>query len=197
MKKLLSLCIAAAALLLAGCTTDPVTVAEVLQPGLNDHIYTKCNLWYLDPEDISCLNIQDGSFLPVGSEIVPVRTTRTWLTDNGSIEFTDTAGNTYKIDYRPAYRLQSMRDFIESVFTLEPPDKLFEGISPRALNQIRLGRVMPGMTRREVLLSYGAPPAVRTPDLRNETWYYWISPSRSVRVIFDGDTVRELFNVNE
>ena len=59
--------------LFSGCT-DPVVFAEALQMRKGDKVYTKYNLWYTDPMNISCLNIQEGSFIPVGTEIVPVNT---------------------------------------------------------------------------------------------------------------------------
>ena len=58
------------------------------------------------------------------------------------------------------------------------------------------GEVVPGMTEAQVKLSYGPPPAIRTPDLRNDTWFYWLTPSETLRVIFRGGKVRNMLNIN-
>lgn len=61
----------AAVLLVAGCA-DPVVFSEVFQQKVGEEIRTRYNLWYGNPKEISSLNIQQGSFLPVGSRIEPV-----------------------------------------------------------------------------------------------------------------------------
>ena len=58
----------AAVLLVAGCA-DPVVFSEVFQQKVGQEIRTRYNLWYGNPKEISSLNIQQGSFLPVGSRI--------------------------------------------------------------------------------------------------------------------------------
>ena len=75
MKKVfLSVFVAAAAVILGTGCTEPVVFSEVFQQGENEKLYTAYNIWYTDPEDISCLNIQQGTFIPVGTEIEPVET---------------------------------------------------------------------------------------------------------------------------
>ena len=58
------------------------------------------------------------------------------------------------------------------------------------------GEVVPGMTREQVELAYGPPPAVRTPDKRNETWIYWRTNNQQIRVIFRDDVVRNVLSFN-
>ncbi len=64
---------AAVALWLCGCA-DPVVFSEVFQQKSGEDIYTRYNLWYEDPQEVSCLNIQSGSFIPIGSAIEPLST---------------------------------------------------------------------------------------------------------------------------
>ena len=59
------------------------------------------------------------------------------------------------------------------------------------------GEVVPGMSQAQVLLAYGPPPAIRTPDLRNESWIYWIGKDKTVRLVFRGDKVRNIININQ
>ncbi|UKI31506.1 MAG: hypothetical protein L6W00_27710 [Lentisphaeria bacterium] len=52
--------LAGLAALVTGCA-DPVVFAEVFQQQQGQKLYTRYNLWYTDPDNISCLNIQEGS----------------------------------------------------------------------------------------------------------------------------------------
>ena len=53
------------------------------------------------------------------------------------------------------------------------------------------------MNRREVTVAYGPPVRSRTPDLKNESWIYWITPAQTIRVVFRNDKVRNIININE
>ena len=188
MKMFALLALSVLGLLLCGCVnTDPVVVAEVLQQKLNEKVYLKTNIWYSNPAEISCLNIQQGKILPIGSEIEPVKTT-----PSGDIVFKDKKGQLYTIKFSEGTALTSMREYIKTIFTTTPPEEFLKGIDPNVLLRIKRGEAVAGMTRKDVLLSYGYPPAVRTPDLRNESWIYWITDTRTVRVVFRGDTVTKI-----
>ena len=193
---MLALFAVSAALYFGGCA-DPEVMSEILQQKQDQKIYTRYNLWYLNPEKISCLNIQQGTFLPLGSEIEPVGTSYSMITGNSTVTFRDMTGRKYSIEFDPGYRLCTLRDYIAATFTTEPPEEMLKEIPPATLERIRAGQVVAGMSRRDVLLAYGPPPAARTPNLRNETWLYWLTPSETARVIFRGDTVRNILNINE
>ncbi len=197
MRRFLFALSAVCAALIAGGCADPVVMSEILQQKQDQKIYTRYNLWYLNPEKISSLNIQQGTFLPIGSEIEAVGSGYNYITGNSTLTFRDLSGREYTIDFDPGYRLCSLRDFIAATFTTEPPETTFKDIPAASLERIRAGQVVAGMNRREVLLAYGPPPAIRTPNLRNETWVYWINPTDTVRIVFRGDKVRNVLNVNE
>ena len=175
----------------SGCVqVDPESFAEIFQLEKNQKLYTAYNIWYTDPNDISSLNIQQGTFLPVGTEIEPVR-----LTADEKVIF-KAGGKTYTISFNSGFRLCSVRDFVEYTFTTQIRQAQFENIPPKAQNRIVRGEVVPGMDRRQVLLSYGPPPAIRTPDVKNETWIYWVSGSKTIRLVFRGDVVRRMLDVD-
>ena len=92
-----------------------------------------------------------------------------------------------------------MRDYIAYTFTVGNPLEKIEFTTDqakRAKERIIRGEVVPGMTREQVELSYGPPPAVRTPDKRNETWIYWRTGNEQIRVIFRDDVVRSVLSFN-
>lgn len=180
----------------SGCA-DPVVFPEVFQLQKDQELYTSYNIWYTDPQDVSCLNIQQGGFIPLGTAIEPIGTDSFPEKIHFKVKST---GQTFSIRFKEAYRLCTMRDYIASTFTTENPLKKIPAKTARekqVSERIRRGEVVPGMTRREVELAYGPPPAVRTPDKRNETWIYWRSPELTIRVIFRDDVVRHVLNLND
>ena len=201
MKKAFLYVIAAisAVVLGTGCCSEPVVFSEVFQQGVNEKLYTAYNIWYTDPENISCLNIQQGSFIPIGTEIEPVRTSSCsgLAGSDEKITFRDKTGKTYTINFKDGYRLCSMRDYIFYTFTKKDRAELLKGVSSQVQKHILRGEVVPGMTEAEVKLCYGPPPAIRTPDLRYETWIYWLTDNDTVRVIFRGGKVRNLLNLKK
>ncbi len=65
---------------------------------------------------------------------------------------------------------------------------------PRKLRQaIQSSRVMPGMTREQVLMALGYPITSENPSLDARVWRYWLSRTQEFQVVFDGrDRVREV-----
>ncbi|MBR2373895.1 MAG: hypothetical protein IKA87_06655 [Lentisphaeria bacterium] len=181
-----------ALLVFCGCA-DPVIFAEVFQLKEGEKIYTACNIWYEDPEDIDCRNIQRGAFIPLGTEITPVETT--YFSEK--IVFKDKGGKIYKINFSEDYRLCSMADYIGYTFTTKSREQQLKGLAPKVKARIMRGEVVPGMNTEQVRMAYGLPPAIRTPDLRNDCWIYFLTPSDTVRVIFRGGIVRNVLNFNE
>lgn len=186
---LMGVCLALA--FLTGCA-EPVVFAEALQMKVGDKVYTACNIWYEDPGAIDCRNIQRGSFIPLGTEVIPVETTSA-----DKIIFKDKAGKQYVIRFSSDYRLCTVSDYIGYTFTIKNREELLKDIAPAIRMRILRGEVVPGMKAEHVKLAYGLPPAIRTPDLRNESWLYFINESDTVRVIMRGGIVRSVLNLNE
>jgi len=180
---------------LCGCTTEPAVFAEALQMRKGDKVYTKYNLWYTDPSDISCLNIQEGAFIPVGTEIIPVSTSSNIFEDR--INFRDTEGREYSIRFDVGHRMVPMRDFVAYTFTTSDRRTLLRDVPEVVVPRVLRGEVVPGMNQAQVLLAYGPPPAIRTPDLRNESWIYWIGHEKTIRLVFRGDKVVNIININQ
>ena len=177
-----------------GCSSEPVVFAEALQMRKGDRLYTRYNLWYTDPADISCLNIQEGAFIPVGTEVIPISTSSSCFEER--INFRDTAGRNYSIRFDSGLRMMPMRDYIAETFTTTDRETLLKDIPAEIKPRVLRGEVMPGMNQAQVMLSYGPPPAIRTPDLRNESWIYWVGRDKTIRLVFRGDKVSNIININ-
>ncbi len=180
------------ALMLSGCA-EPVVFSEALQMKEGDKIYTACNIWYEDPEKIDCRNVQRGSFIPLGTEIEPVETTNF----TQKIIFKDKKGKLYTILFSEEHRLCPMSDYIAYTFTTKSREEQLKGIPPKIRARILRGEVVPGMNAAQVQMAYGLPPALRTPDLRNDCWLYYTDDSEMVRVTFRDGVVRNVLNFNE
>ena len=184
LKKLFVFCAAATAALLTGCARD-VVIPEVMQLPVDGKIYTRCNIWFTNPEDISCLNYQEGRILPIGSEIVPVSATEKEIVfTSGDVEYT--------INFDADEMMIPVESYIERIFTLEPVDVLLGDVSPENQARIKSGAVIPGMSRDEVIFAFGYPAAGRTPNLSNTSYLYYQSKDRTFRVVFSGDEVRNI-----
>ena len=46
-----------------------------------------------------------------------------------------------------------------------------------------------GMTRKQVVITYGPPSRIRTPNPLSDTWIYWADRVKSKRVVFKDDKV--------
>ncbi|MBE6358033.1 MAG: hypothetical protein E7057_02155 [Lentisphaerae bacterium] len=193
MRYLKSLTAFLAVLVFAGCA-EPVVFSEVLQQSKDQKIYTSYNLWYSDPLNMDALNVQQGSFIPAGTEIEPISTGR-W---NNEIRFRSIAtGKEHCIKYSSAHRLCTMREFISYTFTTKTPDELFADIPETMMTRIRRGEAVPGMSIKAVTLAYGPPPACRTPDLRHGTWIYWRTPDSIIRLVMRDDRVRAVLDLEQ
>ena len=144
---------------------------------------------------ISCLNIQEGAFIPVGTEIIPVSTSSNIFEDR--INFRDTEGREYSIRFDVGHRMVPMRDFVAYTFTTSDRRTLLKDVPEVVVPRVLRGEVVPGMNQAQVLLAYGPPPAIRTPDLRNESWIYWIGHEKTIRLVFRGDKVVNIININQ
>lgn len=194
----IALLIAAVAfsMLFAGCA-NTVIVAETLQQPLNGKIYTKCNIWYENPEKISAINIQKGKILPLGTEVELVNATSNSLLFETTIVFKDKKGNAYTIKFDNQLMMITPQSYLTQIFTLDDKVKMTAGLSPELIVKLEKGIITPGMTKREVLLAYGTPVVFRTPSTTNSTWIYWIDDEKTIRVVFNAEKVKTILNLNE
>jgi hypothetical protein len=172
-------------LVLCGCARKLI-VAEVLQQPEDGKIYTKCNIWYTDAEDIYCLNYQSGKILPLGTEVEIVDATA------GKVIFKDMKGKEYRINIDEELIMIPSSDYVAQIFTLKTLDEQTKGISTKVKNKIIRGIVTPKMTKAEVILTYGPPMAFRTPSQQNSTWLYFINRDTTKRIVFRGKTVKTI-----
>ncbi len=174
---------------IAGCRQ--IIVAEVLQQPLGKKIYLKQNIWYENPKDISCLNIQKGKILNFGTEVEPVKAT------DYSLSFKTKDGKKFTIDYDYSLIMLPMEGYIKQIFTLKNRAELTKGMKPKHIKLILAGKVKRGLTKAQVILGCGTPAACRTPSTLNSTWIYWLNEDSVYRVVFRRGKVNVLIDIND
>jgi len=174
---------------IAGCRQ--IIVAEVLQQPLGKKVYLKHNIWYENPKDISCLNIQKGKILNFGTEVEPLKAT------DYKLSFKTKDGKEFTIDYDYSLIMLPMEGYIKQIFTLKNREELTKGMKPKHLKLIMAGKVKRGLTKEQVILGCGTPPACRTPSTLNSTWIYWLSEYSVYRVVFRREKVNVLIDIND
>ncbi|HBC89203.1 MAG TPA: hypothetical protein DCZ94_19865 [Lentisphaeria bacterium] len=181
MKKILDIIIAIVSLcLLSSCALGPLDTEKIfdLKPG--EKLYTAHNMWADGNNEITHLNYRQGRLLPFGTEVDIIEAY------NNEILIKDIRTN-------EQFKLKAMKktlvlrpvEHFRRLFTKKTPEKLVEGINPEVLGKIRQGVIEKGMTRNEVILSYGYPPPHRNPDINESSWIYFENETDTDRVIFN------------
>lgn len=183
----------AAVVIFTGCeTVKPIEVSEVMQQPAGTRYYLAHNIWTNGRHSISSINYQQGQILPFGTEVKILKVTP------NSIRFqVMPAGPSYTIKYYEKYALKPISEYLKQLITTKTREELTKDTKPEFLNAMLNGKVLPGMTRKEVILTYGPPSPHRTPSQLNPTWVYWRKRwpvNLNSRVIFKGDKVLQVMN---
>ena len=178
----LALILAAAGVLLSGCQTRHLVPEEVLQLPTHAQVYTAYNLWYKTPDALTAENIQQGKLLPFGTEVQIVS-----MTDS-KIEF-KANGQLFTLHYDQGATLVPMEAFARQLFTTAVAVETAAGATPARFEKMRRGVLEKGMTRKQVVITYGPPSRIRTPNPLSDTWIYWADRVKSKRVVFKDDKV--------
>ncbi|MED5618420.1 hypothetical protein [Ideonella sp. BN130291] len=90
-------------------------------------------------------------------------------------------------------RTLDMPAFAKRYIVADDPKKKIAGFSPKMRKAIESARVMPGMTREQVLMAVGYPVSSENPQLDAKIWRFWLSSFAEFQVVFDGnDRVKEI-----
>ena len=172
--------LAAAALLAA--TVVPVSVVQAQRPSPPPGPLTSgflcCNMrTYGD-------SISDINYDEQGTSIVAVGTPARITAYDFRFFNLDLAGKPQRIknDYS---RNLTLIDFAKRYVVTEDPKQKMAAFPPAVSAAIRGGKVMPGMTREQVLMAIGYPVASENPSLDAPVWRYWRDSWSEYQVNFD------------
>jgi hypothetical protein len=174
MTRILGILAACAAIATAGCQNVPGRPREP-SPALFSG-YTCCNLHY-DEEWISDANWSSLPMIPAGASIRVLGYGRHRVKAD-----IDGHGMELGLDYG---RQQSLEAWAHKLVIEEDPRPKIARMPTPIRDAIRAGKVTIGMTKAEVIMSLGYPPAHQTPNLDWPQWKYWHTSFGSYLVVWD------------
>ena len=130
--------------------------------------------------------ISDSNYLP--HPLMPIGTP-TKITDYGRYRvFTEMGGRKMRIgnDYS---RTLSNVEFAKRIVVAEDPRLKIATFPPKVQQAIAAARVIPGMTREQVIMSIGYPITSENPSLDAPVWRYWQSTFEEFHVNWDRGVV--------
>jgi hypothetical protein len=175
MKRILAILSAAGCVVVAGCESMPAQ-----QPAASHALlagFTCCNLHY-EGDWISDANWSSQPMIPAGASIKVLEYGRYRV-------MTEIDGRKMRLglDYG---RAQPLEDWARKLVVQDDPRKKVEGWPAPVRAAVRAGKVAIGMSKEEVLVSLGYPPAHQTPSLDASQWKYWHTSLGSYLVVWDG-----------
>jgi hypothetical protein len=138
--------------------------------------FTCCNLHY-ENDWISDANWSSLPMLPAGQ---PAK-----ITDYGRYRiYVDIDGKSMRLglDYG---RSEPLGQFARRIVVAQDPKAKIAAWPAGVREAVRLGRIAPGMTKEQVIVSLGYPPAHQTPSLDSPQWKYWLTRVGSFLVVWD------------
>jgi hypothetical protein len=167
------------AVLLATLATSSA-VAQSLAEG-----YTCCNFHH-EKDWISDANWRYLPMIPAGAKIKVLD----YGSNRASVEID---GKPFRIGQDYGRREESLQSFIQKLVVKNDPKARIAKYPEKIRAAVRDGRVIPGMTREQVIIAVGYPPTHRTPSLESSVWNLWGSRSGRYEVHFNGrGTVEKL-----
>jgi hypothetical protein len=174
---------AATGLAVQGSQVEQPVDATLLKAMEGAH-YTTTNLRY-DGDWISDMQQPQLPFVPAGSRLKVVS-----FGSNKADILIDGRKMRIGVDY--ARKEESIQAFIARVTAVEDPKATHATWPERVRTAVRAGRVMPGMTREQVLAALGRPRLDQLRDLTADDWPY-TADQEELFVVFGADgRVREV-----
>jgi hypothetical protein len=143
-----------------------------------------CNLRY-DPKrpEITDTIAAQGTLVPFATRVEVQKVMR------DSVVFTPAGHPAITLAYEHGGRVP-FDTFLSRLFVTEDPRLKLKKVPARQVKQVEKATIAPGMSRDQVLLAVGYPPADRTPALEATTWSYGDGGGSDAFVVyFDGDRV--------
>jgi len=161
--------------LAAGCATST-------SPFDGQSRYLCCNLHYDKPK-ITDVNYQQGTLVPLGTRVTITKVHKQDVT------FEAPGNPPVTVALKYGRKDVPMDTFVNRLFVERDPKLKLKNVPKKTRELIESGQVEKGMTRDQVLMALGYPPAHRTPSLDSPQWTYWQNRWQSFVVDFDGEKV--------
>jgi hypothetical protein len=127
--------------------------------------YTCCNLHH-DKDWISDANWRNLPMIPAGAKIK--------VLDYGMNRVhVEIDGKPMRIGQDYGRREETLEKFAAKLVVRNNPRGRIDRYPDKLRAAIRQGRVIPGMTREQVIVAVGYPPTHKTPSLDSTVWNHW------------------------
>jgi hypothetical protein len=161
------------AALAAGLCTAFTVAAQELPSG-----FTCCNLHY-DKDWISDANWGNQPSIPAGTPI-KVLSYSTW-NHRASVEID---GRPFRIGHDYGRNEESLEKYVSKLVVKSNPKAKIQSWPEKVRTAVHEGRVLPGMTREQVITSIGYPPTHKTRTTEERVWNIWGSRAGRYEVHF-------------
>ena len=155
---------------------------EVASPLTGTSPYLCCNLWFEKPK-LNDGTWQVGTKIPFGTR---VHVEHVWT---NAVQFTPEGFPTLTLSYKYGDKAVPFETYLNQLFVATDPRSKLKKVPAKRVQAIEQGLIEPGMTKDQVLMARGIPPAHRTPALQSSSWTYWTNHWDSSVVYFQGDKV--------
>jgi len=148
--------------------------------------YTRANIWYENPNKILSTNYHRGAILPIGTKV------KIHAIMDEKIQFTpDGSAQMFTIINNRKTSTISTEELFNRYFSAE---EIQVGggeyqVTEAERENVKIGTIGLGMSKKAVLMAYGYPPTHKTPVLTSDIWYYWYARVSEVNVFFKDDKV--------
>lgn len=141
--------------------------------------FTCCNLHY-NGDWISDANWSINAMIPAGT---PIRI----LSYGRYRAFVEIDGKPMRLGQDYGREQESLERFATKWVSPKDPRERIATFPPAIREAIRLGRVVPGMDREQVLIAVGYPPTHQTLTLEAPVWHFWTTRTSRYQVIWGPD----------
>ena len=129
--------------------------------------------------------ISDANYAENGKRVIPAGTPVT-ITGYGRNRV-NTTMNGEKQDLGNDYSRDLSLEAFAKRYVVNPDPNLALNKAPAKVRQaVKTGRITPGMTREQVIMSLGWPISSENPHMDSKVWRFWLGSFEEFQVKFDG-----------
>ena len=166
----------------------PSIAPPLINPVAGQEYFLRSSLHFEDGEYVGT-NYSRGVLVPINT---PVKID-TIKSDSITLHRIDT-NDKLTVKNVDKYTLKSMAEYARLLFSdvQTPLERLPEDLAA----EIRRGEMRKGMTKEQVLMARGYPPAHETPSIDGDRWVYWSSRFVKLTILFSNGRLSEGRGIN-
>lgn len=152
---------------------------------LDETFYTQVTMQYeqrFEKGIYTTANYRDGVLLPINSEIILRK-----MSGREIMIEVKSSGDNIKISNSRKHSRQNIAEVFEKLFSKTKIN--ISGFSALEKENIKIGEVAVGMSKKAVIIAVGYPPEIETPSTKSNQWTYWESRSNKFIIFFENDKV--------